>query len=492
MKEKFMEWKNKIKEKVEERCKYLAKTKYKYSRKKNKVLKTKECTDELERLQKMYVMVPVDKAANNTAFVCKYYYLQTIKNELQTETYEDVRDTAEQKIQEMVQMSEELGIKVPKEEQSLPLMYATIKMHKQPIGFRYIVASKRCVTKQVAKQLTKILKLVQKQEKRYCDTIEWCTGVNMMWIAQNNQETLKYTESVNKRKSAKDIDTFDFSTLYTKINLEDLKDKLKITVDHVFKGGCSQKIRVDDNEAEWEKSQRSRKKGKTYGKEEIHKMIDLVIDNALFMVGGKVIRQKIGIPMGIDPAPYIANLYLYYYEFTWLRNKMKSEFGMVRKNYSKINRFIDDLLAINNGNHLNSHWKEIYPNEMILKKENEGNKEATFLDLTLTIENKKIVTKMYDKRDNFSFDIVSFPDISGNISEKTGYATLIGQLIRINRNCLKIEDMMEASSKLIHKLETKGYDLLKIKCAAKKTFHRNAWICKKYEKTPEQLLKSLF
>ena len=110
-----------------------------------------------------------------------------------------------------------------------------------------------------------------------------------MWIAQNNQETLKYTESVNKRKSAKDIDTFDFSTLYTKINLEDLKDKLKITVDHVFKGGCSQKIRVDDNEAEWEKSQRSRKKGKTYGKEEIHRMIDLVIDNALFMVGGKVI-----------------------------------------------------------------------------------------------------------------------------------------------------------------------------------------------------------
>ena len=161
------------------------------------------------------------------------------------------------------------------------------------------------------------------------------------------------------RKSAKDIDTFNFSTLYTKINLEDLKDKLKITVDHVFKGGCSQKIRVDDNEAEWEKSQRSRKKGKTYGKEEIHRMIDLVIDNALFMVGDKVIRQKIGIPMGIDPAPYIANLYLYYYEFTWLRNKMKSEFGMVRKNYSKINRFIDDLLATNNGNHLNNHWKEI-------------------------------------------------------------------------------------------------------------------------------------
>lgn len=38
------------------------------------------------------------------------------------------------------------------------------------------------------------------------------------------------------------------------------------------------------------------------------------MNNCYFKFGNKVLRQIISIPMGSDPAPFIANLFLYYYE----------------------------------------------------------------------------------------------------------------------------------------------------------------------------------
>ena len=59
---------------------------------------------------------------------------------------------------------------------------------------------------------------------------------------------------------------------------------------------------------------------------------------------------------------------------------------------------------------------EIYPKELELKHENsECDKNASYLDLQLDVVNQEIVTSLYDKRDDFPFKIVNFPDLSGNI-----------------------------------------------------------------------------
>ena len=36
-----------------------------------------------------------------------------------------------------------------------------------------------------------------------------------------------------------------------------------------------------------------------------------LVQNCYFMVGNSLLRQKIGMPMGIDPTPSWANLFLY-------------------------------------------------------------------------------------------------------------------------------------------------------------------------------------
>ena len=65
----------------------------------------------------------------------------------------------------------------------------------------------------------------------------------------------------------------------------------------------------------------------------------------------------------------------------------------------------------------------IYPAELQLNKANTSDTEAVFLDLNSTIHNGIVSTKIYDKRDDFSFDIVNFPFLDGDVPQRLSYST---------------------------------------------------------------------
>ena len=52
---------------------------------------------------------------------------------------------------------------------------------------------------------------------------------------------------------------------------------------------------------------------------------------------------------------------------------------------------------------------QIYPTELQLNKANSSDTEAPFLDLNLSITNRIASSKIYDKWDDFNFEIVNFP-----------------------------------------------------------------------------------
>ena len=64
---------------------------------------------------------------------------------------------------------------------------------------------------------------------------------------------------------------------------------------------------------------------------------------------------------------------------------------------------------------------QIYRSELLLDKANSSDTEAPFLDLYLTIPDGFISSKIYDKRDDFNFDIVNFPILDGDIPCATSY-----------------------------------------------------------------------
>ena len=53
--------------------------------------------------------------------------------------------------------------------------------------------------------------------------------------------------------------------------------------------------------------------------------------------------------------------------------------------------------------------------------------EAAFLDLHLSISNDIVSTKIYDKRDDFDFEIVNFPFLDGDVPCSTSYGVYISQ-----------------------------------------------------------------
>ena len=73
---------------------------------------------------------------------------------------------------------------------------------------------------------------------------------------------------------------------------------------------------------------------------------------------------------------------------------------------------------------------QIYPSELQLNKANASDTEAAFLDLHLSISNDIVSTKIYDKRDDFDFEIVNFPFLDGDVPRSTSYGVYISQLIR--------------------------------------------------------------
>ena len=70
-------------------------------------------------------------------------------------------------------------------------------------------------------------------------------------------------------------------------------------------------------------------------------------------------------------------------------------------------RYLDDLLHIDNL-YFEQMVGQIYPTELQLNKTYSSDTEAPFLDLNLSITNGIVSSEIYDKRDDFNFEIVNF------------------------------------------------------------------------------------
>ena len=88
------------------------------------------------------------------------------------------------------------------------------------------------------------------------------------------------------------------------------------------------------------------------------------------------------------------------------------------------NSTLNDLLNIDN-TYFDAMVNQIYPSELQLNKANSSDTEAPVLDLHLTFSNDFVSFKIYDKCDNFDFDIVNFPFLDGDIPRAPSYGVYI-------------------------------------------------------------------
>ena len=222
-------------------------------------------------------------------------------------------------------------------------------MHKSPYKHRFIAGSSKCTTKDLSCLLTKVLSTIKEGLVRYCNTKTSHNGVNNMWILKNSTSLMLSLDQLDVR-TATLVQTFDFSTLYTSIPHDLLKSITSNLVLNAF--------RKKDGSVRYTHVKVTRAKGYfTYdinGGEDnmctadnICKKIDFLIDDIVVQFGGHLFRQVIGIPMGNNCAPLLADLFLYSYENEFLDNMIRSGHRRLARSFNLCYGYTDDLIVFN-------------------------------------------------------------------------------------------------------------------------------------------------
>ena len=188
-------------------------------------------------------------------------------------------------------------------------------MHKTPYSSRFIAASNKCTNEPLSGLLTTCLSAVVTHFKEYCNGIFRNTGIK--GIINNSQHVINTLQGINASVKAKHFDSYGFSTLYTSIPHVSLKNNLHELIDEAYKVRGAVYLAVNKKGiCYWANS---RGAYMNINKTELVAMIEYLVDNVFVQVGNKVFRQCVGIPMGTDCAPLLANLYLFYDEYHFMK-----------------------------------------------------------------------------------------------------------------------------------------------------------------------------
>ena len=149
----------------------------------------------------------------------------------------------------------------------------------------------------------------------------------------------------------------------------------------------------------------------------------------------------------------MANLYLHFYEQKILSiNHREGRLG-----YNRTFRFIDDLVSLNNRNIL-FDIRAIYPRELEISNTNLiPHTAGSFLDIDIKVNNNKFITKVYDKRRHFNFDILGLPAFSSNVPAKMAFGVMCAQFCRFAYVCMMGRDFLHNCQLFVDKLHQNGY-----------------------------------
>ena len=287
---------------------------------------------------------------------------------------------------------------VKERQDRLPTMYWLPKLHKTPYKARFIANSSSCTTTELSKLLTSCLTAVKNHVIRYCEKVYERSGKNLFWSIKNSGEVLNKLTSRGFRATS--LSTYDFSTLYTTLPHNLIKEKLINLIEWTFKREGSPYIACNDRQAFF--TSEDTKRYKLWSCQNVCEALIYLLDNIYIRFGTKLYRQIVGVPMGTNCAPLVADLFLFCYERDFMTSLSDVKQAEIIEAFKSTSRYLDDLLNIDNP-YFEGMVNRIYPPELQLNKANTADTEAPFLDLHLSISNGFVSSKIYDKRDDFDF-----------------------------------------------------------------------------------------
>ena len=118
---------------------------------------------------------------------------------------------------------------------------------------------------------------------------------------------------------------------------------------------------------------------------------------------------------------------------------------------------------------------------------------TSFLDLYLEFDDSgQISTKMYNKRDDFNFNIINFPNMCSNIPSSPAYGVYISQLIRYARASGNYSEFLKRHLHLRNRLLDQGYKQIRLIRSLKKFIFRYQDLVEIYSVSAEKIINDGF
>lgn len=450
-------------------------------------------------LHRRFVVTEVDKLPNTAGFICMHYVAKKIIDDLGATNAFSGRSvfqvqpdiTEEEAVNEIVAATSSLNIKMPPrpaqpefaEGLSQPLQpvgpepfyrlpkYAlTIKLHKDPIGFRYLTlayhtaGTRMAVTLNVVlNALNEIIGVLWKSELDRLEPNERAKMASLEHlIITASSDIPDFLFQHDKRcrprsfhNSPVRMETFDITRLYTNLDQEDLIAKLGALIHELWPAG--QCLKVSGLSFEWFTAATALASGTRsnaapiFTRDDAIKLLQCSVRLSYIQVAGRVFKQGDGLPMGHNATVNLANLYLFCYELKFLRQLtncldrsqliptsygtldcQKRRFALkLLIAFSKSRRYIDDIFRIAGavlaslGTTEDQHnifgFHGLYPPTLQLEKTDEGF-SVNFLDVTILHSSNAtyntdtgavapagyLVTHLFDKRRGPNYANIDF------------------------------------------------------------------------------------
>jgi len=386
----------------------------------------------------------------------------------------------------------------------IPTFGVSLKMHKNN-ALRFMAKSHETSLTQLSQWMSRCFKMMMPVSEEIWRNLFLTVGIvtNGSWVINNSKQVRQRMHRMQGAKRTPGTDgqqTYDFSTMYTSLKLDAIQHQMEEYVNLVFEyqrqatGGKNdkgkEKIMVIKyrGKSHWatKADQNDTNSIKVVTAERLKKWISYLLKRLFVKVGDKVQLQEIGLPMGTSCSPFLANLVLFMYEFTFFTEEISKlrpwhvtlshescvlpsgQLGSKIQDLRKLalcTRYIDDLWnPLMKKAKFQAIVKQIYPDWLKLGLEAEG-EHVNYLDMTIWCSKTaagKIEwhSKLYDKKVKMlekGLKLNKFPHPESKLSKRCKYGVITSQLHRYNVACTQTREFLKPATAMYTEYVKKGY-----------------------------------
>ena len=405
---------------------------------------------------------------------------------------------------------------------SLSYLYATVKTHRDPFGWRFIAGGHFVTMSAISKAQHLVLQaLLPDLHLMHVEAVVGLPHAGecaSAWPVRDTRDVVRRVQYVERRiredvragmpRRAVQAGVHDFTNLYTTLPHDAIRTEVMAVVAEAFsrhaddQGVLPWLVIRRDGTVEWyapsrgatlpadgSKDAGDKKSGRFFDVARIAEELEFVLDNIYVTFGTAVYRQTLGIPMGFSSSPMLAIFMLSSFELRWLRHwvhavrtspdapvadtpwgalpwsEMRVRMASLVGRVARCCRMIDDVLLLD----LSSAEREwvlrgMYPQSLELKEASATPGAVEYMDVLITTDRGGLHTRHFDKRIELQrrgmmTSVMKYPHIESALTDQCKYSCLYAFMYACYRRIMRRHHFIRTIAERIADMTRDEYSL---------------------------------